>query len=406
MSADFVIIGAGIVGLTVAFSLLKRYPASRIIILEKESSIGLHASGRNSGVIHSGVYYPKGSLKAKLCVDGSHKMIDYCKSNDLAINQCGKLILPIRETDGEVLKNLANRANQNGISAEFLDEKQTFELEPLVKSATGKALFIPITSVTDSKVILNHLSDNLQSKGVKIFLDSICYDVDIKRKRVSTPRGEYHYGHLVNCAGIYADELAKQCDLVNRYTVIPFKGLYYKLLPRFNDQINHLIYPVPDMNMPFLGVHLTKSIYGDIYVGPSAIPAFGKEHYKGLEGVSIRDAGSMLYHVFNQYVRNHNGFRYYTHNEVTRVFKSQFVKAAQKLIPSIKKEDLVNCPKVGIRAQLVDKLKNELVMDFLIEKTANETHVLNAVSPAFTSSFSCGEFIVQNLENSCVMQTL
>lgn len=399
-TSDFIIIGCGILGLTIARRLKDNHPSANILILEKEASIGIHASGRNSGVVHSGVYYPPGSLKAKMCVDGARQMIAYCDQHNLPISKLGKLILPCHESDESVMSMLCDRATKNGVDYQVLDQKELAEIEPLAHSATGQAIHIPITSVVNSRAILTHIYESLIAKGVEIQFNQACVDVDVTKQRVQTSSTTYHYGHLINTAGMYADTIANACGIKNQYAVIPFKGFYYKLDKRFNAKINKLIYPVPDMNVPFLGVHFTKSISGDIYVGPSAVPALSKEQYQGLTGFHIRECASVLYHVLNQYKINQNGFRNYAHNEIGRIFKSKFTQAAQVLIPAVQKEDLIKSSKVGIRAQLVNTKTNQLVMDFLIEQTDNETHIMNAVSPAFTSSFSCADFVVKQIESN------
>ncbi|MDX2346782.1 MAG: L-2-hydroxyglutarate oxidase [Legionella sp.] len=398
--ADFLIIGAGILGLSLARALKLEHPDASIIILEKENQIGLHASGRNSGVLHSGIYYPEKSLKAQLCLEGNRKLAAYCDERKLPISRIGKIILPTKPTDDAILQMLYQRATHNGANVKLIDEHELKQIEPAVQTATGQALFSPETAVVDSKAILNHLYHSLIQQGVNIYLNNRCSDINPKLKTLTTNNKSFAYGHLFNTAGLYADVIAKACGITDRFTMIPFKGLYFELSNTSSIPINHLIYPVPDMNVPFLGVHFTKSTNGRIYVGPTAIPVFGRENYQGLKGANVKDSWETLTALGRQYYSNKQGFRTYTHQEVARFIPKNFVAAAQALIPQLTRQDLKKSAKVGIRAQLFDRKKGELVMDFMIKNTENETHVLNAVSPGFTSAFSFSQYIVQSFSRS------
>ncbi len=394
MQADFVIIGAGILGLTVARELKFQYPKSSIVILEKEHTVGLHASGRNSGILHAGIYYKSDSLKAKFCLEGLRAMKQYCEHHHLPIDYTGKLIVPSNVSEVDVLHTLHQRAMENGATVELIKGQALLDMEPHVQHIAEVALFSPETSVVDPKSILNHIQQSLVQAGVQFFFNHDCHRLDTKHKKAYAGHGVFSYGHLFNTSGLYADKIAKFCGLMDRYTMIPFKGMYHELRPSSSLRIRHLIYPVPDMNVPFLGVHLTKSIGGTIYVGPTAIPVLGREHYTGLNGIRLRDAVATFSHLGRHYLANKQGFRAYAHQEIPRLVKSHLVTAAQSLLPGLKAEDLVKSKKVGIRAQLFDKQKQELAMDFIVERTKNETHVLNAVSPAFTSSFSFSRYVV------------
>jgi len=393
-SYDYVIIGAGIVGLTVARELLFRESNATILMLEKEPEVGRHGSGRNSGVLHSGIYYPEGSLKARMCSSGAKLMAEYCDSNDLPIAPLGKVILPIKEDDGPQLELLFQRAKANGARVELLDEKQLHEFEPSARTATGKALLSPDTAVVEPRPIVFHLLRELVDKGVEIQFDAEIRHVDVSSSRLTTKIGQYGYGWLFNSSGQYADKVGKLFGVGENFTLLPFKGIYYKLSGASKVICNSLIYPVPDLSVPFLGVHYTKKIDGAVYLGPTAVPALGREHYQGLEGMSLSESFSILFRLAQQYVRNQQGFRHFSHTEALRFFKGKFAEAARQLTPDLKTEDLLACDKVGIRAQLLDVKKHELVMDFVVENGANSTHVLNAISPAFTSSMSFAKYIV------------
>ena len=393
-SYDYIIIGAGIVGLTVARELRCREPNASILMIEKEPEVGLHGSGRNSGVLHSGIYYPEASLKANMCSSGSKLMAEYCDANDLPIARLGKVILPIREDDGPQLDLLFHRAKANGARVELLDAKQLHEREPSARTATGKALYSPDTAVVEPKAIVKHLVKQLQNQGVEVQYSAEILEVDVDACSLKTKSGSVSYGWLFNSSGQYADKVGKLFGVGDDYTLLPFKGIYYRLSPSSKVVCNSLIYPVPDLNVPFLGVHYTKKVDGNVYLGPTAVPALGREHYRGLEGLSLTESVSILFRLGQQYAYDKQGFRCFSHAEALRFFKSKFAEAARYLTPDLKNEDLLSCDKVGIRAQLLDIKRHELVMDFVVENGVNSTHVLNAISPAFTSSMSFAKYIV------------
>lgn len=399
---DYVIIGGGIIGLSIARNLLLDNPYVTIAIIEKENKIGLHGSGRNSGVLHSGIYYQQGSLKAKVCLEGARMMKDYCMENQLPIHNTGKIIIPTTNADHSTLNILYQRAMDNGASVQLINESELKKIEPEAYTATGQALFSPDTSVIDSTAIMEHLFNELKKKNVNFYFNCHCSKIDIKLKRLNTPKEGISYGHLINTAGLFSDKIALACGLSNRYTMVPFKGIYYELLAESSIKINHLIYPVPDMNMPFLGVHFTKSTSGKVYIGPTAIPALGRENYHGIQGMKLNELVTSLYYLGKQYLSNKQGFRNYANQEIPRLFKSQFLASAKSMVPKLTLNDLVPNAKVGIRAQLYDKEKKELVMDFLISKSENETHILNAVSPGFTSSFSLAKLITSTQDLICM----
>lgn len=396
-TVDFLVVGAGVLGLSLARELKQRHPDSQIIVFEKEPHLGKHASGRNSGVLHSGIYYPEGSLKARVCVEGARAMAAYCDEHQLPISRLGKVIVPTRPEDDAQLDLLYRRALANGARAELIDEARLRELEPEAKSASGRALHAPETAVVDPGAILERLAEDLRAQGVEIILGTAMGEVD-DRARTARAGGEtYAYGHLYNAAGLHADRVAQGCGVGAQYTMMPFKGLYYKLDPASGLDIHRLIYPVPDLNVPFLGVHFTKKVDGAVYLGPTAIPAFGRENYQGLEGLDLSESAAMLSRVARHYMDNKQGFRAYAHAESLRFFKPRFAEAARALAPRLEAKHLLPSDKVGIRAQLVDTEKNELVMDFLVERGQHSTHVLNAVSPAFTSAFSFARYMLDQV---------
>jgi len=397
LSPDFTIIGAGILGLSVAQELLNQYPSVKIEILEKEDRVGRHASGRNSGVLHSGIYYKEDSLKARVCAEGAREMAQFCREHDLPINEYGKVIVPTKQDDDPVIDVLDKRAKINGAKVEIIDGKQLLEIEPSVSVITGRALYSPHTAVVDAGAILNKLVELLTAKGVSIRYGVEVKDVDVNSKKIITSKESRPFNFVVNAAGLYADRVAQMCQCGMDYVMLPFKGLYYDVQKTTDLKINGLIYPVPDMSVPFLGVHFTKGITGKVFVGPTAVPALGRENYRGLNGAKLFEFAPTLYRLAGQYMVNKNGFRRYAHEEAARFLKSKFTDAAKVLIPEIKESDLSLSSKVGIRAQLFDKKDKEIIHDFVVEKNEYSIHVLNAVSPAFTSAFSFSKYLVNKI---------
>lgn len=397
-SYDYIVVGAGIIGLTIARELKIREPNASVLILEKEPEVGRHGSGRNSGVLHSGIYYPEGSMKARMCASGARMMAEYCEINQLPMARLGKVILPIREGDDRQLELLYRRAKANSARVELIDENQLHAMEPSARTATGKALYSPDTAVVEPKAIVKHLLEELRNKGVDVQFNAEVVGANVEESCLNTRSDSYAYGWLFSGAGQYADRVGKMFGVGLDYVLLPFKGIYYQLSADSAVSCNSLIYPVPDLNVPFLGVHYTKKIDGQVFLGPTAVPALGREHYHGIEGMSLSESVSILYRLAQQYVHNQQGFRRFSHMEALRFFKSKFAEAARLLTPELKDEDLLACDKVGIRAQLLNTKTHELVMDFLVERKKNSVHVLNAISPAFTSSMSFAKYIVDQKE--------
>lgn len=387
-TVDVLIIGAGIVGVTTALALKRRSPGLRIVLLEKEPATGRHSSGRNSGVLHSGIYYPPGSLKAAVCHQGAIEMAAFHREHGLRLRECGKLLVTARDADQPQLELLAARAVEHGIPVERLDAQQLGDAEPDARSASGEALYVPMTSVGDPAAVMRVLTAQLTDAGIALRLGTALQSVDTARRVATLTDGDrIAYGHAVNTAGLYADRVAQQFGCAERYTLLPFKGLYWKLDPRSGLRFRHLVYPVPDLRVPFLGIHTTTTVDGATYLGPSAVPAFGRENYHGLRGVVPGDALSLTARLTRQFLANHDGFRRLAWQEGRRLFKPWFADAARAIVPRLRTEHLLPTDKVGMRAQLVDLTTQTLVTDFLVEQGADSTHVLNAISPAWTSAF-------------------
>jgi L-2-hydroxyglutarate oxidase LhgO len=394
-SFDYVIGGAGILGLSIARSILRAAAGTKVALLEKEPTLGRHGSGRNSGVLHSGIYYPESSLKAKLCAEGARALGMYCDERKLPIQRVGKVILPVRVEDDPTLDLLLSRAANNGARARRIDAGELREIEPLAHTITGRAIHVPDCAVVDSVAILEALAEELTSGGARILFGHELRSADVQGGRLFCQNGQaLRFGHFVNAAGLHADEVARLFGVGAQYAILPFKGLYYDLAPELESRIRGLIYPVPDLRLPFLGVHLTKSVNGHVYLGPNALPALGRENYAGLEGVDVEEGVAILARNARQYFKNEQGFRQLVHEELRRLRKSAFAEAAQALVPEVRPEALTRSKKVGIRAQLFDKVQERLVMDFLVERGPRSTHILNAVSPGFTCGPSFARHVV------------
>jgi len=389
--ADVLICGGGIIGLTIARQLLKE-GYKNIIIIEKEREFGLHASGRNSGVLHAGIYYSTDSLKAKCCLKGNLLMKEYCREKGLPLLETGKVIVARDESEIKTLNELYKRGVQNGAKVELIDEKELTRIEPNARTCE-KALFSSYTAVVDPKRILKSLSHDLESsKKVKIFMSTRFKSV-VSNNIALTNRGEIGFDQFINAGGAYSDKIAHAFGVGLDYKLIPFKGIYRKLGGNLAEMIKGNIYPVPDIRNPFLGVHFTRSINGDVYLGPTAIPAFGRENYGILRGIN-HEAIEIILREVVLFISDPS-FRGVALVEPKKYIFQFFFKDAQKLVKEIVPEDVESSDKSGIRAQLVDWKKKELVMDFKVIKEGSSIHILNSISPAFTSSFDFASLIVK-----------
>lgn len=401
-SVDFLIIGAGIVGLTIARELKHRYPDQSVLVLEKEGKPGLHSSGRNSGVLHSGIYYAPGSLKAKVCSQGAIEMARYHEEHSIPVNRLGKILVATNELDAPQLDLLARRAAVHGIAIEHLDEQQLAELEPDARSLDGKALLVPGTAVGNPGRVMEVLLEEIGRLGIELRCSTkiVCADTD-SGMAILGNGDKVAFGHAINAAGLHADRIAHMFGTGPQYTLLPFKGLYWKLDPEAGFNIRHLIYPVPDLRVPFLGVHTTTSADGTVYLGPTAVPAFGRENYRGLQDVTPAELGRISGLLLRQFAAGHDGFRRLAMQEGRRYFKPWFAEAARGILPRLRPEHLLPTEKVGIRAQMLDRQSGKLVTDFVVERGKRSTHILNAISPAWTSSFPfarhvCDTFLERN----------
>ncbi len=398
LKADFIIVGAGMVGLSIANQILKHNINASIIFIEKEKKIGLHSSGRNSGVLHAGIYYKPDSLKAKVCINGAKRLKNWCSENKIEILCCGKVIAVQDPELDDRLDVLYERGRKNGADISLIDEAQFNKLVPHGRTSTGRAIWSPNTSVVNPKQILNKLYKNLVNKNVKFLFESKIKNVDNTSNIINLSNGKrISFGHLFNVSGLQADKVAKKFNIGEQFIIYPFKGIYWELSKKCDLNFKTNLYPVPDLNVPFLGVHVTPSLEGTIYLGPTAVPALGRENYKGIENFEPLSTVEFFAEMAKLYVKNSNGFRKYATEQAFQGLKPIFLKSAQKLIPNLKDRDLLLSSKVGIRSQLYDKKSLMLVDDFKMITKTNSTHLLNAISPAFTASFELADLVLKSI---------
>ena len=389
---NIAILGGGIVGLGLGYK-LQCEKKHNIDIFEKEKKIGFHQSGRNSGVLHCGIGYKPGSLKAKLTVSGIEKMVDYCKNNKIDHDICGKIIVATSNNDINLINNMAKTGKRNGLNGlKFLTHNELKQREPFVKSL--KTLLVPDEGIVDYKGVINSMSNNIKESGGNIFLSSKIKKIKkIKNKIYIDNFSSKGYEYIINCTGLQSDLTYKKLSKEKRkMKIVPFRGEYYKLAKDAEKLVNHLIYPVGNPKFPFLGVHFTRMINGDREVGPNAVLAFKREGYNNSD-ISISDMIDYLsYPGFLNFIRKN--FLFCINEFSTSFLKSSFLKKSQVLIPEIRSKD-INKGSAGVRAQGIDT-KGNLMMDFDVIKSNNQIHVLNAPSPAATSSLAIADYIIDN----------
>jgi (S)-2-hydroxyglutarate dehydrogenase len=394
LTADFLIIGGGVIGLNLALQIRRRHSASKIILIEKESYCGKHASGRNSGVLHAGFYYTADSLKARFTREGNTCMTEYCRTRGLRINRCGKLVVAKDPADLAGLEELLKRAQKNGVELHEITDKEARAIEPRIKTY-GKALYSPTTASVDPGEVMISLVDDAQKAGINI-LTNTAYR-RYKAPAVVTNKGRIAAGYVINAAGLYADKIAQDFGFSKDYRILPFKGIYLYSSEQ-PGALKTNIYPVPDLNYPFLGVHYTLTVDGKIKIGPTAIPAFWREHYQGLDNFNLRESIEILGRELGMFLRNDFGFRSLTFNEIQKHFKSKLLMLATDLITGVSEKHYQHWGSPGIRAQLVNIKERKLQMDFCYEGDHSSFHILNAVSPAFTCAMPFSEFLLEHIE--------
>jgi len=392
VNCDFLIIGAGIIGLSLAKNLRELFPEKKICIIEKEQNVGYHASGRNSGVLHAGFYYYPDSLKARFTRQGNEELTQYCLSRGLKINRCGKVVVARSEREIDTLFELKNRGERNGVKIYLITEKELYEIEPNAKTCQY-ALWSPNTSTVDPSEILRSLLEELKNKNVEIFFNTPYRRAVPEDNRVEAGNSAFHAEKIINVAGLYADKIARDFGFAENYVLIPFKGMYLEY-KGFKLSLKRNIYPVPNLNNPFLGVHFTIKVDGSIKIGPTATPCFWRENYRGLSGFNIAEAMEILKWDIKLFLKNKN-FRMTALDEVKKYLRSHMLREAAKLVKIFDPEGFTQWGIPGIRAQLIDIRTLQLVHDFVVEGDERSIHILNAVSPAFTASFPFTRFVVQ-----------
>ena len=393
-TADAAIIGGGVVGLALADAWLARRPGDRVIVFDKEDRLAEHASGRNSGVLHAGFYYAPDSLKARLTRDGNAMLRAFCSEEGVTVRETGKVVVTTAEAELPALDQLAARAEANGVNVELVDEQGLAELEPLARTV-GHALWSPTTAVSDPVAVVRALAGRVERRGGQVRLGSTV--VAAGPGWVQTAKdGRFEVGHVINAAGLHADTVAHWFGVGEDYRMLPFKGLYWYANWEPGRLQRH-VYPVPDARNPFLGVHLTVTVDGKAKVGPTAIPALWREDYGGVTGFSGRELAQIA-GLYPKFLRS-------THHDVPGLIKAELPKylrrylvgQASRLVPSVRSGDFATKGRVGVRAQLLHTPTGRLEMDFVVRDGERSTHVLNAVSPAWTSSLAVADYVVDGI---------
>ena len=394
MMYDYAIVGAGIVGLSTAWQLLQREPRSRIVVLEKENAVGRHQTGHNSGVIHAGIYYEPGSLKAKFCKAGSDAAIRFCRENDIPFKQCGKLIVATNDVELERMESLYERAKVNGLDVVRLSAAELAATEPNI--AGCGAIYVKTTGIVNWQLVCEKMAARYRALGGELRTGSTVTDLEEHPDRIDMQLGKSLLSarYLIACGGLSADRIAHMLGLDIDFRIVPYRGEYYRLPDAKNDIVKHLIYPAPDPELPFLGVHLTRMIDGSVTVGPNAVQAWKREGY-GRFNFSLRDAWDILrfpgfWHTTFRYLRT--GIIEYRNS----IWKRGYLAEVRKYCPSIELADMTPHPP-GVRAQAVLK-DGTLVHDFLFKETSRSLHVCNAPSPAATSAIPIGSYICDKVQ--------
>jgi (S)-2-hydroxyglutarate dehydrogenase len=385
-----------VIGLNIARKLRSTFPGASVVLIEKETECGMHASGRNSGVLHAGFYYSPDSLKAKFTWKGNRLLTEYCETKAIPLNKCGKLVVTKDHSEHAGLDELLRRGRANGIPLEEVSEKEAKAIEPRVKTCE-RALFSPATSTVDPVLVMQAMKKDAIAEGVQVH----CGVRYLKRSsgKVMTNLGLLEVGYVVNAAGLYADRVAREFGFAEQYRILPFKGLYlYSSEPPGSIRTN--IYPVPDLKNPFLGVHFTVGATGKTKIGPTAMPGFWREHYGGIANfrwneffeVAARGMGLMMNSNFE--------FTRLALGEIAKYSRSKMIALAGQMAEGVKAEHYEAWGKPGIRAQLVDIRKRKLEMDFVLQGDKHSLHVLNAVSPAFTCSLPFSAHVCERIRET------
>lgn len=393
---DYCVIGGGIIGVSLAREIARRAPGSAILLLDKEPGLGRHASGRNSGVLHAGFYYAPDSLKARLTAWGNHLLRTFCTEHGVTVRACGKVVVADHEDRLPDLDRLLERGRANGVRLEVLDEDGLRGLEPLARTV-GRAIWSPDTAVADPGEVMAALQADARAAGVRIMTGVRV--IAATDGVVATDRGRVGAGHIVNAAGLYADVVGRWFGFCDDYVMLPFKGLYWYGAASA-PALQHHVYPVPDPRNPFLGVHFTVTPAGGVKVGPTAIPVLWREAYAGVSRFDLAEAGQIV-GAYPRFVRSeHHDVPTLIRSEVPKYSRAYLIRQARKLVPRARVQDFPVKGRPGIRAQLMNRRTGALEMDFVVRGDGHSTHVLNAVSPAWTSSLAFAEYVVDGMRAS------
>lgn len=388
-STDFLVAGGGIVGISIARELRRRFPDCSVMVVEKEERCGLHSSGRNSGVIHAGFYYTANSLKARFTRAGNIALTAYCDEKKIPLNKCGKLVVARNAGELPQLDELLRRGVANKVPLESIDADQARKIEPRVKTFE-RAIFSPTTTSADPQQVLDAMRADAEREGIRV-LTGAGY-LGRSNGAIATKAGKIAAGHFINAAGLYADRIALDFGFSQRYRILPFKGLYL-YSNEAPGALRTNIYPVPDLRNPFLGVHFTVKADGHIKIGPTAIPAFWREQYRGFDNFKFGEFMEVLFREAGLMFSSNFDFHKLAIEELRKYSRPYLVKLASELATGIEPSQYTKWGEPGIRAQLLDVHARKLEMDFVIEGDANSTHILNAVSPGWTCSMPFAEHV-------------
>jgi len=385
------IAGGGILGVSVGIALLSKDPKLEVVVLEKESGLGWHASGRNSGVLHAGFYYSPDSLKAKFCKEGNAHLLHYIRKYDVPYKNVGKVVIAKSDSESVILEELYKRGISNGVELEILNKSELKKIEPLAKSSRD-FLWSPTTGISDPQLVLKALVTEFDALGGKIeFNSAITFNKNLEVNGVP-----YNCDHLINSAGVHSLELAQHMGFGSKYRVMPFLGTYRKI-DQTDLPLQRLVYPVPHPVNPFLGVHFTLTIKGEVKIGPTAIPIFGKEQYEVFSKFTNKDLILFLENLYAIARGNKHKLTSIAISEYPNLIEKTLVRRASLLVPSAKNINGWEKKQPGIRAQLLDKNSGELVQDFIYEGDDKSTHILNAVSPGWTAALPFADYIVSKI---------
>jgi len=390
--ADYVVIGGGVVGLSIARELNFRHPEAKIIIVEKEPALAMHGSGRNSGVLHAGFYYTADSLKARFCRDGCAEWKAYIRARGLKLNECEKVVVATNEQERQGIHELKRRGDANGVDVRIINEDELALIDPNARTYR-EALHSPTTATVDPVQVCETLAGELRAAGVQILL-AHPYRRRVEGNTIIAGNVEITARKIYNCAGLYADRIARDFGFCKDYTIIPFKGIHMLAARAPEPGVRTLIYPVPNLQNPFLGVHFNITVDGRVKIGPTAIPAFWRENYKGFANFKFMEMLAIVGWELKLFLTNAFGFRKLAFNEIRKYQRTHLLDLVRPMSQKLDDDAFTAWAKPGIRAQLLHKRTLKLVQDFVVESDNSSAHVLNCVSPGFTCALPFGRWVV------------